>query len=301
MHSRRLLYILPLLLLLLSPSVRAESPELPPYTPYSLNPALDIPLIGLGLVLKRHSGTALAETRETPVDIPSLRRSDLNPLDRWAAGNYSPTLSNVSGVIATAVSVAPFLFDGWDIYKGQQGWSSVLTDFILLQEALAISSSLVSYSKTLRIHPTPLVYGSSASESEKAARHNVSSWFSGHTTAAFTAAVFTGYTYGLKHPDSPLKPWVWGGSLALAAGVGSLRVAAGKHFPSDVLAAAAVGSLCGYLIPRLHLRPGAAKARAARANGRKEEVAKDGGAELEFTISQAGGSSMPVPTLVLHF
>lgn len=289
--------VLPLLLLALSLAVPGRAAE---PMPYGLNPLLDIPLVGLGLGMKYHSGAALAKARETPVDMASLRRSDLLPIDRWAAGNYSPFLSSTSGAIAGIMSAVPFLLDGWDIHKDRMGWSGLLTDFILLQEALAISSSLVSYSKTMRVHPTPLVYGSSASDEEKRAGHNVSSFFSGHTTAAFTTAVFTGYTFQLKHPGSPLVPWVWGGSMAAAAAVGSLRVAAGKHFPTDVLAGAAVGSLCGYLVPRLHLRPWAKKAKERTyRDGRPEP--EDDGPEVGFTLSQAGGSSMPVPTVTLTF
>ncbi len=297
MNRLRRFYVLPLLLLTLSFAVPGRAAE---PMPYGLNPLLDIPLAGLGLGMKYHSGAALAKTRETPVDMASLKRSDLHPMDRWAAGNYSPLLSGTSGGINWVLGAAPFLLDGWDIHKGRMGWSGLLTDVVLLQEALMISSALVSYSKTLRVHPTPLVYGSSASDGEKRAGHNVSSFFSGHTTAAFTAAVFTGYTYQLKHPESPLVPWVWGGSMAAAATVGSLRVAAGKHFPSDVLAAAAVGSLCGYLVPRLHLRPWARKEKERTyRDGRPEP--EDKGPEVGFTLSQAGGSSMPVPTVTLSF
>gem|GEM_PF-6713488 len=32
------------------------------------------------------------------------------------------------------------------------------------------------------------------------------------------------YTFQLKHPDSPLVPWVWGGMLGTAATVGALRI-----------------------------------------------------------------------------
>lgn len=41
-------------------------------------------------------------------------------------------------------------------------------------------------------------------------------------------------------------------SLTLAAMTGYARVKAGKHYPTDVIAAAAVGFAIGYLIPTLH-------------------------------------------------
>jgi membrane-associated phospholipid phosphatase len=266
--------------------------------PYSLNPAIDLPIIGLGLGMKFHSERVLAEARSEPLDLPSVDRAELHPMDRWAAGNYSPSLSSASGVLVFGQSMVPLAFNAWDLYQGRQTWFGAATDFILLQEALAISSSLVSYSKgLLKLHPTPLVYGSSAPESEKLAKYNVSSFFSGHTTAAFTTAAFSAYTFQLKNPESPLVPWVWGGTMAAAAGVGAMRIAAGKHFPSDVIAAAAVGSLVGYLVPRLHLRRGFGnkEEETASADAKKKKV------DLDFTLSSVEGSSMPVPTMVLRF
>lgn len=291
MHRTIRLLVLPLLLC----ASLSRAAELPPY---SLNPAIDLPLIGLGLGMKHHSGKVLAETRSKPLHLPSLDRADLHPFDRWAAGNYSPTLSSASGVLAFGQTMVPLAFNAWDMYKGRQTWFGLATDFILLQEALAISSSLVSYSKgLLKLHPTPLVYGSSAPESEKLAKYNVSSFFSGHTTAAFTTAAFTAYTFQLKNPESPLVPWVWGGTMAAAAGVGAMRIGAGKHFPSDIVAAAAVGTLAGYLVPRLHLRRGFGKEddETASADTRKKKV------DLDFTLSSVEGSMMPVPTMVLRF
>ena len=39
---------------------------------------------------------------------------------------------------------------------------------------------------------------------------------------------------------------------ALAATTGALRVAAHKHFPTDVLAGAALGSAIGWFVPQLY-------------------------------------------------
>jgi membrane-associated phospholipid phosphatase len=64
--------------------------------------------------------------------------------------------------------------------------------------------------------------------------------------------MFTGEVYARLNPDDPGRHWVRGGSLALAAVTGWLRVRAGRHYPTDVLAGAALGSLIGWLVPRLH-------------------------------------------------
>ena len=42
------------------------------------------------------------------------------------------------------------------------------------------------------------------------------------------------------------------GSYALATGVAVLRVSSGKHFLSDVLVGAVIGSAVGFLVPFFH-------------------------------------------------
>jgi membrane-associated phospholipid phosphatase len=44
-------------------------------------------------------------------------------------------------------------------------------------------------------------------------------------------------------------PWVWGSGLLLASTIGYLRIAADKHYLSDVLVGASVGSLVGFAVP----------------------------------------------------
>ena len=45
---------------------------------------------------------------------------------------------------------------------------------------------------------------------------------------------------------------VLGASEALAVGVGLLKIKAGYHYPTDVMAGALVGSGMGLLVPALH-------------------------------------------------
>jgi membrane-associated phospholipid phosphatase len=45
---------------------------------------------------------------------------------------------------------------------------------------------------------------------------------------------------------------VWGTSLLAASVTGYLRYYAGKHYPTDIIAGAAMGSITGWGIPALH-------------------------------------------------
>jgi membrane-associated phospholipid phosphatase len=77
------------------------------------------------------------------------------------------------------------------------------------------------------------------------------SFFSGHTTWSFASAVAAGSVASLRGYRG--APAVWAGGLAFAAATGALRIGADRHWLSDVLVGAVIGSAAGALIPRLHL------------------------------------------------
>ena len=79
------------------------------------------------------------------------------------------------------------------------------------------------------------------------------SFFSGHTTLAFALASSSGTIASLR--NYRLAPMVWGSGLATAAAVGYLRIAADKHYFSDVVVAAIFGTAIGAGIPLLLHRP----------------------------------------------
>ena len=60
--------------------------------------------------------------------------------------------------------------------------------------------------------------------------------YSGHTSTSFVLA--TSYVLSMSHKKGLGRFW----PFIAAAGVGAMRVAAGKHFPTDVLVGAVMGS-----------------------------------------------------------
>ena len=78
------------------------------------------------------------------------------------------------------------------------------------------------------------------------------SFYSGHTSDAFAMVIALYTTHRLRH-DEDANHWLFVG-LPFAALTGYLRIAADKHYASDVLAGAAAGSVVGWVIPELHKR-----------------------------------------------
>ena len=80
------------------------------------------------------------------------------------------------------------------------------------------------------------------------------SFFSGHTSMTAANSFYAAKVYADMYPDSKWKPWVWTAAALLPAVTAQQRMAAGKHFFTDVLVGYGVGALIGWGIPQLHLQ-----------------------------------------------
>jgi len=119
-------------------------------------------------------------------------------------------------------------------------------------QTLILSEALPLVLKGITRRTRPFAYNEDAPIEDKQTPNARRSFFSGHTSVAFAMAVFLSTVYSDYHPNSDWKPFVWGVSLLAASTVGYLRYAAGKHFPTDIITGAVVGSALGYFIPFIH-------------------------------------------------
>jgi membrane-associated phospholipid phosphatase len=170
-------------------------------------------------------------------------KSELLPWDRPFAGHYSGwamTVSHYSGALA----VAPLALAGYSWYKGDADGHDFGAFTLMFVEAIALQNALNQIVRSSQLWPRPYIYaerGEGRKKAESARGEAYGSFYSGHASAAFTVAVFTGEWFSEIYPNSQYKSLVWASSLTLAAAVGALRVVAGKHYPTDVV----VGSLMG--------------------------------------------------------
>ena len=93
------------------------------------------------------------------------------------------------------------------------------------------------------------------------------SFVSGHTSGVFSLVFALARVYADR--NDPHTRWVWMAGLPLAAYTGYLRIAADKHYATDVLTGAAIGGAIGWTTPGLwkHEVGGAGAPEAALAVG----------------------------------
>jgi membrane-associated phospholipid phosphatase len=122
-----------------------------------------------------------------------------------------------------------------------------LVDLLIVAEAAALSMDLNQIVKLSAGRQRPFVHHAGAGRSPEA-DDNVS-FYSGHATLTFTLAAAAGTVSDLRGYRG--APYVWGAGMTLAATVSYLRMAGDKHYLSDVLTGAALGTAAGVALPRL--------------------------------------------------
>jgi membrane-associated phospholipid phosphatase len=210
---------------------------------YEFRPEVDVPVMTVSAVLGL--SYLLNDELAPPHCAPRCSPERLPAFDRVTAGRYDQHAGVVSDV-AILLTLA-----GGALTAGLDGG---LVDVLVAVEAVLVSSAITVPMTMAVRRPRPFVYGEKASIDERNAGGAALSFPSGHTANAFAAAVAVFHGVHARHPDSSL-PWlVLGVGLALSTTVAFGRVIGGEHFPSDVVAGAAIGSAIGWLVPELHRR-----------------------------------------------
>ncbi len=214
-------------------------------SPFGLSLKTDVPLLALGMGTSL-AGNVLYAGMEARSELTDKDR--LLPWDRPFAGNRNRIADRASDWMSLAL-LLPFAWEGYNWKTGKSDAGEAATFLVTAVEIGFLQNGLNLLVRSARLWPRPELYSSGADLSRGEAW---GSFYSGHASAAFALAVFSGMWFDAKNPGSSLSPVVWGVSLTSAALVGGLRIWAGKHYPSDVLAGAAIGSLSSFAVLRLH-------------------------------------------------
>jgi len=182
-------------------------------------------------------------------NIPDTLNSDkVNSLDRLLMFSYNKPLDLFSDNIAYALALLPVI----SLIPNIQDSNAVFTYCVMYGESLLLTYGTTFSLKNAVIRYRPYMYADGVPAGKEKDFYN--SFPSGAVSFAFLSAAFLSTTFSREFPESKWKAPVIAGSHTLAAGVGAMRIVSGAHFLTDVLTSAAVSSLYGWLIPRLHLR-----------------------------------------------
>lgn len=228
-------------------TVATSHPDKP--TPvYKLKPAVDIPVTAVTTGWSLYGFSKIYSKDPSTIEqIENLNKQDLNGFDRWAADVYSVKAANASNVFFYGSMPLPILL----MLDKKIRHDAAKIGFLYL-ETMSVTGLLYTGTDMLVDRYRPLAYNPEVPMDERTSGNAKNSFFAGHVALVATSTFFAAKVYSDYHPDSHLK-WLFYGTAAVATGAtGYLRHRAGKHFPSDVLVGAAVGTLSGILVPGFH-------------------------------------------------
>jgi membrane-associated phospholipid phosphatase len=186
----------------------------------------------------------------------------LNPFDAairrevlWKNPRAAAIASNVLGFFVLPGSMMGLTAIASADERATRGFP---VDALLIVEATVIAADVNQLAKYAFARERPFVhYLPRAPDAVRALTDSPSddnlSFFSGHTTLAFalgTSAPMIATLRGYR-----LAPVLWAAGLTMATSVGYLRIAADKHYFSDVMVGALVGSIIGIGVPLIFHSP----------------------------------------------
>jgi membrane-associated phospholipid phosphatase len=169
---------------------------------------------------------------------------------RWSNPSVPGALSYVTGY-----ALAPLAAYGLDAVVVLTSGGSAkewAVDALIITEAILSTVDLNQFVKFAAARERPFVHQLSPEEKRGtgAPGDNNLSFFSGHTSLAFSAAAASGAVATVKGYKA--APWIWATGMTIAAATGYLRIAADKHYLTDVLTGAVLGTAIGFAVPYYH-------------------------------------------------
>lgn len=213
-------------------------------SPYRIRWEFDVPISGLAL-----AGTMTTFIGFDPPDcLPNCTPpASLNGLDALVVGNYNRGAHGVANAMVLTMLYAPMALDLADS-KGV----GFLEDMVVFYESILVSQMFTQIMKSATSRDAPLVYNPNALDEDLESADAGRSFWSGHTSTSFAAAAAYATTFWLRNPDSAWRFVVVGVAGSLAATVAALKIEAGYHYPTDVIAGGLAGAAIGVAVPMMH-------------------------------------------------
>ncbi len=144
---------------------------------------------------------------------------------------------------------AGLLLPGSLFYLDRTGFGTLL---VLYAETLALTNGGTLFAKGVSSRYRPYVYSDRAPLEEKLSGDSKRSFFSSHAANIAAGFFFSAKVYSDYNPGSRITPYIWAAAIGGSLAGSSLRVEAGRHFPSDVAAGAVWGGIVSYSVLHFH-------------------------------------------------
>jgi hypothetical protein len=195
----------------------------------------------------------VVHTQVVPVESPEGKVASPGPLDSWVPAHYASGPAKASDVLlwgTLGLGSALVLYDG---LRDGEGLTPRLW---IVAETLSATLVATDMLKLFWGRPRPYtaVTGDPAVDAMRMGLDSEMSFPSGHASLAAAAAVSTARMLSLSGSTPSRRALAWSTAIVAAASTAALRVAAGKHHPTDVVAGLALGAALGWLVPTLHTR-----------------------------------------------
>lgn len=164
----------------------------------------------------------------------------------WSNPKLAKHISDGFLVGIPAAAVATAYGNGYSDAGNRRGFE----DGLVVIESVSIAGLGTQIAKLLAARRRPFATYQTGEYQANTDDHL--SFWSGHT--AITVASVTSLAMVARLRGQGTWPWFLGSGLALSLGTGYLRMAADKHWFTDVLAGALWGALVGVAVPSLQLR-----------------------------------------------
>lgn len=216
-----------------------------------LDPDRDVPIIVVGGALHLFAERAFAPD--------ACRWCGSNPIDRgvrdalaWDDPTAPARISDVTGFLAL-----PAL--GLGLLGASGGGNDFGANAAIVVQAAVLALDAGTIAKLAAARERPFVHDLAPADKADTARpsENNLSFYSGHSTLAMAVAVAAGTTASMRGYRHARLVWATGVPLALATGY--LRIAADRHWSTDVVTGWVTGAAIGFAVPYfLHRRGRAA-------------------------------------------
>lgn len=183
----------------------------------------------------------------TMLELATLDRAEINPLDRSATYRYSPGALTASHVLAYGSMALPFAL--LSIKQVRKDW--LYMGFMYAEVGL-LTFGITEITKAASGRIRPLSYNPSFPLETRLEAESRKSFFSGHTANSAAFCFLTARIFADHSENKVAKALVWTGAATIPAVTGFLRYWGGKHFPTDIITGYFVGGVIGYFVPYLH-------------------------------------------------